>query len=270
MIRALIEFLLALLGRRPDQPSAPAAPAPVGAPAPAPVRAAPVLSGVDLAPLMQPHGAFDSRSTWCLTRDGFVLNGKAPRGTPGEPLTARAALSLFSIEFRAAASEFGVPIELLVACACTETGVDIRRGRDAARAAERHEPGFTSYAASPHRVSIGVMQTLLSTARSALHDPLLQPVDLRSPSTSIRAGAAYMASQRRQTRYDPPLVAAAYNAGGVYDDPVPGLPFSLRDFPAGEDRHVERFCQFFNDAWAVLREDPRLTTGVPSFVRVLS
>lgn len=227
------------------------------------------LVGVDMPALTTPHGMFDSTARWRLTPLGLEVNGKV-QGTAGAPLTARAAFDLFGVEFRAAARQFGVPIELLVACACAEAGVDIRKGREAARMSERREPGFVSYAATPHRVSIGVMHTLLSTARTALGDPALQAVDLCTPSTSIRAGAAYIASQKRTTKFDPPLVAAAYNAGGVYDDPTPGLPFSLRDFPAGEDRHIERFVAWFNDVCRLVNEDPRLAAGAPSFMRALS
>lgn len=223
----------------------------------------------DLDALQRPHGAFDSTSKWHLTPMGLSVDGKPPKGTPGEPLTASQAFAFFGPEFRSASAEFGVPIELVVACACAEAGIHIRQGRDAARLSERKEPGFTSYAATPHRVSIGVMHTLLSTAREALARPSLTEVDLRDPLTSIRAGVAYMAKQRRTTGYDPPLVGAAYNAGGVYDDPAKGLPYSLRDYPAGEDRHVERFVAYFNDVCRLVWETPPLARGAPSFMVTL-
>ncbi len=58
--------------------------------------------------------------------------------------------------------------------------------------------------------------------------------------------------QRRVTDYQPPLVAAAYNAGGLHpsregDD----NPWRLRS--TGD--HVSRFCRFFGDACAVAAED---------------
>ena len=105
--------------------------------------------------------------------------------------------------------EFGVPAELVIATICTESGGD--------PADERREPGFVSYEVTPHRVSIGLMQTLISTAQSALGG--LPGIDARwllEPDNSIRAGTAYIAHQRSRTDFDPPVVACAYNAGGVY------------------------------------------------------
>lgn len=267
MLERIFTALLTLF-QRPG-----AAPPPDSPAAAIPIPPVPVdnnLRGVDLAYLTQPHGVFDSTARWHLTPRGLAVNGVVT-GTPGEPRTASLALEFFGIEFRAAAKQFGVPIELLVACACAEAGVHIRQGREPARMSERREPGFVSYAATPHRVSIGVMHTLLSTARQALADPLLQAIDLHQPSVAIRAGAAYIAGQKRHTRFDPPLVAGAYNAGGVYDDPTPGLPFSLRDFPAGQDRHIERFVGYFNDVCKVIEAAPEIHAGsAPSFVRALA
>lgn len=265
MLAKILEALLALFRRKPaaPPPQSPAAAIPI------PPRPTTPLVGVDLAHLTTPHGAFDSAARWHLTGLGLAVN-RVVTGTPGEPETARKAFAFFGVEFRAAAKQFGVPIELLVACACAEAGVHIRQGREAARLSERREPGFVSYSATPHRVSIGVMHTLISTARQALGDPLLQAIDLHQPSVSIRAGAAYIAAQKKHTGFDPPLVAGAYNAGGVYDDPTPGLPFSLRDFPFGEDRHVERFVAYFNDVCGLVAKDPTLAGSAPSFVRTLA
>ena len=268
--RILLDGLLrAFTGRRADPappPTAPEAAIPIRPPAGYErIR----IAGVNLAALREPHGAFDSTARWRLIPSGLAVDGVV-RGSGGEPVTARQAVEFFGQEFRIAAREFGVPVELLIACACAEAGVHIRQGYEAARTSERREPGFVSYASTPHRVSVGVMHTLLSTARTALSDPTIMAIDLCTPLTSVRAGAAYIASQKPRTGYDPPLVAAGYNSGGVYDDPTPGLPFSLRDFPAGEDRHVTRFCAFFNDAWGLVKADPSIVLGAPSFVREVS
>ncbi len=237
-----------------------------GSPLLRPLVAGPLPIAADLDALTRPHGAFDSTARWQLTPAGLSINGRSPEGTPGEPFTASQAMAFFGEEFRAAALEFGVPIELLVACACAEAGVHIRRGREAARNSERREPGFVTYDTTPHRVSVGVMHTLISTARQTLRAPSLSHTDLRDPRTSIRAGASYIASQQPKTGYDPPLVGAAYNAGGVYDDPTPGLPYSLRDFPSGADRHVERFVAYFNDVCRLVADKRINARGVPSFV----
>ncbi len=55
-----------------------------------------------------------------------------------------------------------------------------------------------------------------------------------------------------ETDYQPPLVAAAYNAGGLHP-PREGddNPWRLRS--TGD--HISRFCQFFGDACAVAAEE---------------
>jgi hypothetical protein len=62
-------------------------------------------------------------------------------------------------------SKVAVPVELVVACICTESS-----GRADAKRMEpgcdRADPGRT-----PARVSCGLMQTLLSTAREAVRPP---------------------------------------------------------------------------------------------------
>src|SRR4051794_37888263 len=63
--------------------------------------------------------------------------------------------------------------------------------------------------------SVGLMQTLVTTARQVLGMTNLTADDLLNPATSIRAGTAYIAQQRVSTHFDPPLVAAAYNAGSL-------------------------------------------------------
>ena len=76
--------------------------------------------------------------------------------------------------------------------------------------------------------------------------------ELADPALSIEAGVRYIAKQRRFTDYDPPLVAAAYNAGGLHP-PREGdaNPWRLRS--TGD--HISRFVQYFNDSCAVAAED---------------
>lgn len=54
----------------------------------------------DLDALQRPHGAFDSTSKWHLTPMGLSLDGRPPKGTPGEPFTASQAFAFFGQEFR--------------------------------------------------------------------------------------------------------------------------------------------------------------------------
>ena len=71
---------------------------------------------------------------------------------------------------------------LLLATACAESG-----GR---ADAVREEPGYAGDEATPQRVSPGLMQTLIGTAREALGDPSLDRARLLDPAVSLLAGAA--------------------------------------------------------------------------------
>jgi hypothetical protein len=132
---------------------------------------------------------------------------------------------------------------LIVATICTESG-----GR---ADAFRLEPGYISDEKTPNKVSPGLMQTLISTAR----DVLQMSVDrawLLEPAHAIEAGTAYIARQSCSTRLDPPLVAAAYNAGRLAHQSGSHNRWKLRQYPLGTSAHCDRFVAFFNDAVAVL------------------
>ncbi|HEU4534292.1 MAG TPA: hypothetical protein VFS00_09250, partial [Polyangiaceae bacterium] len=62
------------------------------------------------------------------------------------------------------------------------------------------------------------------------------------------------AKQKSKTSFDPPLVAAAYNAGGLYAQNGPANRWKLRQFPIGTGAHCNRFVKFYNDAVVVLAE----------------
>ena len=135
-----------------------------------------------------------------------------------------------------------MPAELIVATIATESRGDA--------AAFRQESGG--------RYSAGLMQTLQTTAQETLRHEVMDTIDrewLSTPDNSIRAGTAYIARQFRLTGFDPPLVAAAYNAGTVREDsPSFGRNrWNLEAFDGGKDArksldgHVDRYIQWFND-----------------------
>jgi hypothetical protein len=113
------------------------------------------------------------------------------------------------------------------------------------------EPGYISDEATPHKVSPGLTQTLISTAREAMQMSLDRQW-LLDPANAIEAGTAYIAHQARVTHLDPPLVAAAYNAGKLAYQNGSQNRWKLRQYPIGTGAHCDRFVQFFNDAVFVL------------------
>jgi hypothetical protein len=80
---------------------------------------------------------------------------------------------------------------------------------------------------------------------------------LLQPANAIEAGIAYVAKQAKVTSLDPPLVAAAYNAGRLKHQDGGQNRWKLRQYPIGTGKHCDRFVQFFNDAAAVLKNHPK-------------
>ncbi|HET6519483.1 MAG TPA: peptidoglycan-binding protein [Geminicoccaceae bacterium] len=209
--------------------------------------------------LCRPHRRFEGGVSWRLTDRGVAIDDAEPGGTAGQPATVRGVWRRYGGSIGRWSADMGVPAELIVATICTES-----RGRpDAAR----EEPGFVDERRTPHRLSVGLTQTLVSTARWALGMDDIDRAWLLEPDNAIRAGTAYIASQFPQTGYDPPLVACAYNAGGVYPNDGPRNRWRTRQFPIGTGQHADRFVAWFNDCFRAFEADG----GAPplSFHRLL-
>lgn len=205
--------------------------------------------------LAAPHRHFPTGVSWALTAQGVSVDGAPPMRTQGSPSTVRNIWQRFSRPCTETAQALGLPVELIVATIATESGGDPN--------ARRPEPSIRDE-------SVGLMQTLVGTAREATANPSLTAAALLDPDTSIKAGAAYIAQQRRSTHLDPPLVAAAYNAGSLRLDDAPGNRWKLHCFPKGTGRHVDNFVAFFGDAMAVSAEDNWSQGGrVPSYAHIL-
>ena len=194
--------------------------------------------------LTTPHSS--GARHWILGPDGVAVDGSVRRA--GTPTVAR-AWAAHGPAMQRAAQALGVPVELLLACACTESG-----GR---ADAVREEPGYLDDDSTPHRISPGLMQTLISTAREALADPRIDRARLLDPETSLAAGGAYIRRQalggRSPTGFDPPLVSIAYNAGSLR---AANNPWALVQTRRGDGWHADAFCGFFNDAFALFGAVP--------------
>lgn len=223
-----------------------------------------------LPQLRRPHRIFSDSVTWALTPEGVAIEGEPPRGTPGEPRTVRALLAHLRIgpALRTVCRETGIPVELALATVATESAGG-QRNLDAAISARREEPGFVSDEATPHRVSVGLAQTLISTAREVLGDASVDAARLTDPETSLRAGLGYIARQAPRTRLDPPVVACAYNAGGIHHQRGEANRWKMRQYPLGTGKHADRFVAFFNDALRVIRSERPALAGAPSFADLL-
>lgn len=249
---------LVIAGQHPIAPAAPAAPAIPDADT---VGVNAYLAyGVLLRSQLDPHNILKGVQ-WYLSADGLIVDGQLPR-SPGTMVTVPRVWNKFSTEIVAAALAFKVPVELIVATICTESAGN--------PLALRTEPGWTSDAATPKRISAGLMQTLISTAREALNDASIDREALFTPSVSINAGTAYISQKRQLTQFDPPVVACVYNAGGIYANNGPANRWGMRQYPIGTGRHADHFVMWFNDIFTFLRNNRQLLPAdVCSFVQLL-
>lgn len=190
------------------------------------------------------HAAFPGGVRWRLTQQGIEVEGSGIERTPGQPKTVTKIWESFSSSINKWAEHFQVPCVLIVATIATET-----RGKPGS---VRIEPGYVSDEKTPGRISPGLMQTLISTARETLKDHSIDRNWLLIPDNSIQAGSCYIAAQEKVTGYDPPKVACAYNAGSVVKNAGAENRWKMKQFPIGKGDHCDRFVQWFNDAVAVL------------------
>ncbi len=229
-------------GRQPTPvPTAPQPTPALKTPAQPTLVAIPVAPAVDYAALKIPHRRFPGSVSWSLTRSGLGIGGAPPDTTDGPPDTVRKVWALFGPAITLNSQAYGVPAELIVATICTESGGDEH--------ALRLEPGYISDEATPRKVSPGLMQTLIATARDALHDPVIDRNWLLVGANSIKAGTAYIRDQANRTGYDPPVVACAYNAGSVVFNDGAANRWKMRQFPIGTSQHADRFVRWLNDAF---------------------
>lgn len=227
--------------------------------------------------LNQYHNRYPDAVKWRLTTEGIEITGAGVKISDGEPETVRRVCGDYQVELANASSRTGVPVELLIATMCTEAfnaSMHTVNPR-----AERKEPGYVSDEATPHRVSYGLMQTLISTARQAISQLALEsPISetainkdwLFVPGNAILAGAAYIASQAQRTQFDPPLVACAYNAGSIIYNNGANNRWKMRQYPLGTDAHANRFVLWFNDCFRFFKAHNYPFSGGVSFWQLLN
>ena len=194
------------------------------------------------------HRRFAGSVRWRVTKDGIEVEGSGLI-----PVSAARAqrcgefLGCWRSEFAAAATTWNVPVELLLATALTESAL-VNPLKSV-----RIEPGWMSDESTPHRVSIGLCQMLISTARSTMNNPAIDRAWLFVPANAINSCAAYIRSQFDVTQFDPILVCCAYNAGGIYEQRGAENRWRLRQFPIGTGKHADRFAEHFNAAMALMK-----------------
>jgi hypothetical protein len=199
-----------------------------------------------LEDLKQPHGFRDS-ILWQLAPQGILIGNAEPETFGGEPKTVRRVWTQFKEPIEEWSLKFGVPAELIIATICTESGGDPQ--------ALRKEPGYISDSRTPGKISPGLMQTLISTAQATLKIDGIDREWLLKPGNSIRAGTGYIATQWTTSQFDPPKVACAYNAGGIYYNNSPANRWKMRQYPINSAEHADRFVKWFNECFVMFKLD---------------
>jgi hypothetical protein len=204
----------------PPAPAIAAVPAPLPPPTCAGEAAAPLRgSGADWAERRAElarlgcYRRFAGSPAWRLGPNGVELRGQALKRDRHvdyrlgkiEPVWER-----FGPAIAAAARRYGVPAELIVTVIVEETGGNpgvVYRYR-----------GYVSDAATPSRISLGIGGMLLSVARAIAPEERAR-IDrawMLKADNAIDLIGRLLHVQYKDTGFDPPIVAAVYNAGGLY------------------------------------------------------
>ena len=145
-------------------------------------------------PRMSAYHGYENGLRWRLRAAGIELESAKIEGHKVDPRVIEKVWGDYGPIMKKWSAHYEVPIELIVTTVSVES-----RGNPKAKGGK----------------NVGLMQLLVPTARGALGDPSITEQSLYDPETNIRAGTAYIAGQRKKTLYDPPKVAAAYNAGSL-------------------------------------------------------
>jgi hypothetical protein len=197
---------------------------------------------------MEPHTIYGG-ANWYLSKQGLIIDNKLDR-SPGTLVTVPRLWNQYAALILQAAIDYRVPVELIMATICTESSGKVD--------SIRTEPKWISDEQTPDQISAGLMQTLISTARSMLPNETISRTTLCDPKISITAGTAYISHQRQITGFDPPVVACAYNAGKIELNDSTSNRWRMRQYPIGSSTHADRFVQWFNDCFTYLASNPAL------------
>lgn len=222
------------------------------------------------------HNRFGGRA-WRYDGAGVYTRGHGedhrPWRTAGAPVTCRAILERYGAIILWAAEKHGVNPALILMTIATETAATRAHGftGPATFRWEAHVLNRDVTQAFRGTYSAGPMQILATTARDLIatrggeyalgHAPFATAPALRErpaaaptglplydPRTNIELGTAVIRRQLQLTGDDPVLVAAVYNAGGIYESSA--NPWRLRS----HGNHLDRAARWYGDACVALRE----------------
>ena len=191
--------------------------------------------------------SFRGGRAWRLTPDGIEVEGEGLPRTKGAPTTITRIMTRHADDLVWTARHYGIGVDLLCALVAVETSP---KGDPRSL---RMEPGYESDEATPHRVSVGLLQCLISSANMV---GKLTPwgkgpsrADLMDPRQGLAYGAALLRYQYDEWQGDPVLASCVLNAGGAYESSK--SDWNLRTY--GEHRIIETI-RWLNDWHGALRD----------------
>jgi len=190
---------------------------------------------------------------WRVTPAGVEIEGSGLTRTKGEPRSVRLYWAFWGTYFLRASEATGVPVGLLMMTVATENGGCRLEDGQPGVIPVRREPGYLDDAATPNKISVGPCHVLISTARAAMHNPMINRAWLQDRGNNILAAARYIAGQQAATGFDPILVAAAYNAGSIREA-KPGSRYFNRWHMVTYGNHLDRAAAWYGDACAMMAE----------------
>ena len=213
------------------------------APPPAPEPLAPATSNVVspgmILDLMEPHEAFPGGIQWALTPYGIQVDGK---DLSADAATVGRLDGLWNRYAERLPATVRVPVELVLAL------IDLFRDRIGTL---HLLPGCDTLMPerTPELVALGPLQVTLAAARTALARPDLTIAQLSAGDLALQAGMQALSLRFAETRFDPPLVAAAHLAGGLFFDGDKRNQWRLSQ--GGPMVLIDRFLTSFNAAMQV-------------------
>jgi len=216
------------------------------------------------------HNRFGGQE-WKWDEHGVYLRSQPdrPLRTPGSPTTCTAIWNAFGPIITIMSKKYGIAPEILLMTIATEAAAYKEDGFTGPRTFRWEAHVWNRDVDPPVQgdYSAGPMQTLASTARwviGAQHLPFhafqVAPVYPVRPSpvpashplydaaTNIEIGTAEIKQRLGTSGPDPVLIAAAFNAGGIYQDN--SNAWHMRSY----GNHLDRAIQWFGDACAVLKQ----------------
>ena len=195
--------------------------------------------------------SFRNSVSWRLTADGIVTDRGPVMLPPRERYrlkSVRKAWRKYGALIRTAARRYRVPAELFLTIIVNESALDPR--------AYQTYRGYVSDRKTPHRISVGLGAILISTARFLLRNPSIDRAWLQNPANNIRTIGLYLNWQYRLTGFDPPKVAAAYNAGNLHPQNGRKNRWKLRNYPIGHSVYIDLFVAVLDRAMRYLARHP--------------